>query len=69
MITLLRHTCLSITVISLTMALAACEHPDETPEVNTGYKTNIKLPDPSYLTDEDRAVIAAQEEEYETNVK
>ena len=68
MISLLR-TSLAITVISLTMAFTACEHLDETPEVNTGYKTNIKLPDPSYLTDEDRAVIAVQEEEYEKNVK
>lgn len=69
MMSLLRQTSLAITVISLTMTFTACEHPDETPEVNTGYKTNVKLPDPSYLTDEDRAVIATQEEEYEKNVK
>ncbi len=49
--------------------LASCEHVSETPEVNMGYKTNFRLPDPEFLTDEDRAFIEAQEAEYERNAK
>lgn len=49
--------------------LASCEHVSETPEVNVGYKTNFRLPDPEFLTDENRAFIEAQEAEYERNAK
>ncbi len=47
----------------------SCEHVSETPEVNMGYETNFRMPDPDFLTDEDRAFIEAQEREYNQNAK
>lgn len=40
---------------------------DEEPPVNAGYKTNVRIPDPEELTEEDQALIAAQQKEYDDN--
>lgn len=48
---------------------AACENVSETPEVNKGYATNIRMPEPDVLTDADRAFMEAQEAEYKQNAK
>ena len=47
----------------------SCKNVDEEPKLNEGYATNYRVPDPEPLTDEDKAVIAAQKAEYEENAK
>ncbi len=48
---------------------SSCEHVDDTPEINLGYRTTVRLPDPEFLTDEDREIIEAMEIEYDLNAK
>lgn len=45
----------------------SCENLDEEPPVNAGYKLNIRVPDPEQLTEEDQALIDAQQKEYDEN--
>ncbi len=55
-----------------TLAIAAatgCKKVSEEPEINLGYKTNIRVPDAEPMTPEDSAVVAAQKAEHETNAK
>lgn len=49
--------------------LVSCEHVEEEVEINQGYKTHVRVPDPEPLTDEDLAVLEAQRAEYELNTK
>lgn len=57
-----------IAVAAVTWA-TSCKHLDEEPKLNEGYATEYRVPDPEPLTDEDKAVIAAQKAEYEENAK
>lgn len=52
-------------VTALGWAATACSPMAEQPEINKGYKTNIRVPDGEELTDEDRDFVEAQEIEYE----
>ncbi|MBR1800576.1 MAG: hypothetical protein IJ767_03670 [Bacteroidaceae bacterium] len=62
-----------ITLIFATMIIAgitlmqSCEKIDEVPQINEGYETNYRMPDPTYLSDEDRQVVSDQEDEYDEN--
>ena len=47
----------------------SCEKYDEVPPTQKTKGTNYKLPDPTTLSQEDRAVISAQEQEYNENAK
>ncbi len=49
--------------------LASCENVNEVPPIQTTAATGYQLPDPEPLTAEDRAVISAQEAEYNQNAK
>lgn len=51
------------------IAMSACQHVDEEPEVNSGYDTEIPLPKADPMTAEDSALVAAQKAEYELNAK
>ncbi len=63
--------CLLILVIgTLTAPLfTSCEKYDEVPPTQITKGKEYKLPDPTTLTQEDRAVISAQEQEYNENAK
>ena len=49
--------------------VSSCERVEEEVEINTGNKTQIRVPDPEPMTAEDSAVVAAQQAEYEQNAK
>lgn len=49
--------------------LSSCENVDEVPPIQKTSASQYKLPDPEPLTAEDRAVISAQEAEYNQNAK
>ena len=49
--------------------LSSCENVDEVPPIQKTSATGYQLPDPEPLTAEDRAVISAQEAEYNQNAK
>ncbi len=49
--------------------LCSCENADEVPPMQKTAAYEYQLPDPEPLTAEDRAVISAQEAEYEQNAK
>lgn len=51
----------------LAASLCACEHTESEPPVNQGYKTNIRVPDPEPLSDEDQQLIDRQQAEYDQN--
>lgn len=50
-------------------ALSSCEKSDEVPPVQKTAASTYQMPDPEPLTAEDRAVISAQEAEYNQNAK
>lgn len=57
-------------VVALTIALfTSCEKYDEVPPTQITKGKEYKLPDPTTLSQEDRAVISAQEQEYNENAK
>ncbi len=58
-----------VAVLSFSAIAVGCESLDETPEINKGYKTNIRIPDGEPLTDEDRDYIDEMEMEYENATK
>lgn len=58
---------IALLAIGFMMAFTGCEKVDEMPKINEGYETNYRMPDPSYLNDEDRQFLNDQEEEYEKN--
>lgn len=61
---------LSLLLVAVAMiAMSACQHVDEEPEVNSGYDTEIPLPKADPMTAEDSALVAAQKAEYELNAK
>lgn len=47
----------------------SCEKYDEVPPTQIRKGKEYKLPDPTTLSQEDRAVISAQEQEYNENAK
>lgn len=51
------------------LSLVSCENLDETPAINKGYNSNVRIPEGEPLTDEDRDFIDEQEMEYEDNVQ
>lgn len=54
----------------MTIALfTSCEKYDEVPPTQITKGKEYKLPDPTTLSQEDRAVISAQEQEYNENAK
>lgn len=59
---------IGITILTL-LFVASCEKSDELPPVNESYTTGYILPEATPLTDEDRALIEAQETEYNINIK
>ncbi len=54
--------------LGFAVSLVSCDNLSETPEINRGYKSSIRVPEGEPLTDEDRDFIDAQEMEYEDNV-
>ncbi len=54
-----------VAVMAFSAIAVGCESLDETPEINKGYKSNIRIPDGEPLTDEDRDYIDELEMEYE----
>ena len=56
---------LSASILLLTTI--SCSKTNEEPEVNHGYKTTIRVPDPEPLSPEDSALVAAQQKEYDLN--
>lgn len=49
--------------------VTACKDVSEEPELNRGYDSNFRVPDPEPMTAEDSAFVAAQQAEYEQNAK
>ncbi len=60
--------CLLLAVLSA-ICLSACKDVSEEPELNRGYDSNFRVPDPEPMTAEDSAFVAAQQAEYEQNAK
>lgn len=59
-----------IFVAMMTLVWAAsCKNVSDEPELNRGYDTNYRVPDPEPMTAEDSAIVAAQQLEYDTNAK
>lgn len=56
-------------MLTLLPVFAACDKTDEVPPVKDTKATGYRLPDPQVLTDEDRAVIDAEETEYNNNTR
>ena len=57
-------------IVALTVALfTSCEKYNEVPPTQITKGKEYKLPDPTTLSQEDRAVISAQEQEYNENAK
>ncbi len=50
------------------IALNACKKPDEVPPYKTTYEREFGIPQPSLLTDWERAEIEARTEEYESSI-
>lgn len=57
---------MSLIAISL---LASCEKEEVEPEVNLGYEDSYRVPDPTPMTPEDSAALAAMQKEYADNAK
>lgn len=51
------------------VAFTACEKNDEVPPTQKTQASSYKLPDPTPLTQAERDVISAQEQEYNENAK
>ena len=49
--------------------VVSCEKIEEEPAINLGYEKNVRVADPEEATDEDKAVIQAQKDEYAQNTK
>lgn len=47
----------------------SCEKDEVEPKVNLGYEDSYRLPDPTPMTPEDSAALAAIQEEYANNAK
>lgn len=66
-----RITKVGIMTVALTamaiVGLSSCQKTDELPPVSNKIASGYRMPDPEPLTDADRAVIEAQEKEYEEN--
>lgn len=60
---------IALAAISLSSLACGCSDADECPPIHSGYSSSIILPEASFLTEEDRAVINDLEEEYENNTK
>ena len=58
----------SIAVLAIA-TVVSCKHVEEEPEINLGYKKNIRVPDAEPMTAEDSVFVAAQKAEYEQNAK
>lgn len=56
-------------MLTLLPVFAACDKTDEVPPVKDTKAIGYRLPDPQVLTDEDRAVIDAEETEYNNNTR
>ena len=66
----MKRCLLIFSVMAFTATLfTSCEKYDEVPPTQKTKGTNYKLPDPTTLSQEDRAVISAQEQEYNENAK
>ena len=50
---------------AVAVCTAACGSYDETPPVASVYLTTYIMPDPAFLTADDRAVLTAEQDEYE----
>ena len=51
------------------VAFTSCDNLKEEPEVNHGYKTTLRMPDPEDLTEEDLAEIQELQNEFDRNAK
>ncbi len=60
--------CIVIILLAATW-ITGCKHVDEEPQINLGYKKNIRVPDAEPMTADDSAVVAAQKAEFEQNAK
>ena len=60
---------LLVLLFSPVLITQGCQHVDEEPNLNQGYDANFRMPDSEPMTAEDSAVVAAQQQEYETNAK
>lgn len=58
---------ITVALFAATICSSCGSKLDEEPPVNAGYKSNIRIPDPEDLTEEDQALIAAQQKEYDEN--
>ena len=66
----MKRCLLIFSIVVLTAPLfTSCEKNDEVPPIQKTKGTDYKLPDPTTLSQEDRAVISAQEQEYNENAK
>ena len=60
--------CLLLAVL-FAICLTACKDVSDEPELDRGYDSNFRVPDPEPMTAEDSAFVAAQQAEYEQNAK
>ena len=63
------HVALLVLLFSPALITQRCQHVDEEPDLNQGYDANFRMPDSEPMTAEDSALVAAQQQEYETNAK
>lgn len=59
---------LIVIMVLFAIALNACKKPDEVPPYKTTYEREFGIPQPSLLTDWERAEIEARTEEYESSI-
>lgn len=65
----MKKNILKIIPFFILLLISSCEKAEELPPVKEGYATEYIMPEASFLTDEDRAFIEAQQTEYEESIK
>lgn len=59
---------ISISLLSISL-LASCEKDEVEPKINLGYEDSYRIPDPTPMTPEDSAALAAMKQEYADNAR